>query len=141
MALNRVVLSGRITRDPELKTTAAGIPIVSFSIAVDRNFKNDQGGHDTDFFNITGWRRVAEFVSQYLKKGRLVEIDGRLQVRSWVDQSTGMKRSTIDVIADEVYPVGPRPAEDETHDAATTYQATGTAPVEEADEDDPFENA
>jgi single-strand DNA-binding protein len=113
MALNRVVLVGRLTRDPELKYTPAGVPVASMGIAVDRFTKDESGNFEVDFFNVTAWRRTAEFAQNYLKKGRLVSVDGRLQTRSWVDQATGMKRSTVDIVADNLDPVGPRPAGDE----------------------------
>ncbi len=113
MALNRVVLVGRLTRDPEMKYTPAGIPIASMGIAVDRFTKDDQGNYEVDFFNVTAFRRTAEFAQNYLKKGRLVSVDGRLQMRSWVDQASGQKRSAVDIIADNLDPVGPRPQGDE----------------------------
>ncbi len=139
MALNRVVLVGRMTKDVDLKFTPAGIAVGSFSIAVDRFTKDDSGNYETDFFNVTVWRKTAEFAKNFLGKGRLISLDGRLQARSWVDQATGMKRSTVDIVADNVDPVGPKPAGHEDHDAASTYQATGTeTAVIEADEDDPF---
>lgn len=140
MALNRVVLHGRLTKDPELKYTPAGVPVATTSIAVDRFTKDESGNYETDFFNVTAWRRTAEFLHNYLKKGREVVIEGRLQTRSWVDQATGMKRSAVDVVADNVDSCGPRPVED-TPTAEATYQATGTEPVADVDEDDPFENA
>lgn len=113
MALNRVVLVGRLTKDPELKYTPAGVPVATMGIAVDRFTKDESGNYEVDFFNVTAWRRTAEFAQNYLKKGRLVSVDGRLQTRSWVDQATGMKRSAVDIVADNLDPVGPRPAGDE----------------------------
>jgi single-strand DNA-binding protein len=142
MSLNRVVLVGRITRTPELKYTPAGAPVVSFSIAVDRFTKDEAGKYETDFFNVTAWRKTAEFVSQYLPKGRLISIDGRLQTRSWVDQATGMKRSAVEIVADNVDPVGPKPASEEDHsDQPPVRPTTPTAPASDEDESDPFEDA
>lgn len=112
MALNRVTLVGRLTRDPELKYTPAAVPVASMGIAVKRMTKDEAGNYEVDFFNITAWRRTAEFAGNYLKKGRLVSVDGRLQTRSWVDQATGMKRSAVDIVAEHLDPVGPRPADD-----------------------------
>ena len=114
MALNRVVLVGRLTKDPELKYTPAGVPVATMGIAVDRFTKDESGNYEVDFFNVTAWRRTAEFAQNYLKKGRLVSVDGRLQTRSWVDQATGMKRSAVDIVADNLDPVGPRPAGEES---------------------------
>jgi len=134
MALNRVVLVGRLTRDPELKYTPAGVPLASMSIAVDRITKDESGNYETDFFNVTAWRRTAEFAQNYLKKGRLVSVDGRLQTRSWVDQATGMKRSAVDIVADNLEPVGPRPSGEEyvpeggEHAAAEPAPATSAPP-------------
>ena len=84
--LNRVVLVGRLTRDPEMKYTPQGVAVAQMGIAVQRFTKNETGDYDVDFFNVTAWKRTAEYVTQYLKKGRLVSIDGRLQTRSWTDQ-------------------------------------------------------
>jgi single-strand DNA-binding protein len=129
MALNRVVLVGRLTRDPELKYTPAGVPIATMGIAVDRFTKDESGNYEVDFFNVTAWRRTAEFAQNYLKKGRLVSVDGRLQTRSWVDQATGMKRSAVDIVADNLDPVGPRPAGDEFVPEGGDHAAAEPAPT------------
>jgi single-strand DNA-binding protein len=132
MALNRVVLVGRLTKDPELKYTPAGVPVATMGIAVDRFTKDESGNYEVDFFNVTAWRRTAEFAQNYLKKGRLVSVDGRLQTRSWVDQATGMKRSAVDIVADNLDPVGPRPAGEEfvadTEHSAAAEPAPTSAP-------------
>jgi single-strand DNA-binding protein len=100
--LNRVVLIGRLGRDPELRYTPSGIPVCSFSIAVDRpQAANAQGERETDWIDIVAWRQRAEFAANYLSKGRLVAVDGRLQIRSWNAQD-GTKRKTAEVIADEL---------------------------------------
>jgi single-strand DNA-binding protein len=99
--VNRVVLVGRLTRDPELKYTPAGVAVAQMGLAVNRFTKNDQGEYETDFFNIVAWRRTAEFASQYLKKGRLVSVDGRIQTRSWVAQD-GTKRKEFEIVADNL---------------------------------------
>ncbi len=83
--LNKSFLMGRLTRDPELRHTQAGTPVCSFSIACERDFKNDKGERDTDFFDCVAWRQTAEFVSQYFTKGRMVIVEGRLQNRDWTD--------------------------------------------------------
>lgn len=100
--LNRVVLVGRLTRDPEVKYTVQGVAVARFGLAVNRVTKNDQGDYEVDFFDIVAFRRTADFVGQYLKKGRLVSVDGRLQTRSWTDQQTGQKRTGFEIIADNV---------------------------------------
>lgn len=109
--LNRVVLIGRLTRDPEMKYTPAGVAVAQMGIAVQRFTKNETGDYDVDFFDVVAWRRTAEFAANYLKKGRLVSVDGRLQTRSWVAQD-GTKRRAFEIVADNLDPVGPRPEEE-----------------------------
>jgi single-strand DNA-binding protein len=99
--LNRAVLIGRLTADPELRYTPSGVPVTSFRIAVDRPFTNAQGERGTDFINIVAWRKTAEFVANYLNKGRLVSVEGRLQIRNWQTQE-GQRRETAEVVADSV---------------------------------------
>ena len=100
--LNKVILGGRLTADPELKQTTNGIPVVTFSIAVNRRFQSKENAQQqTDFFNVTAWRATAEFVSRYFRKGSSICVIGSLQNRSWTDQQ-GAKRYATDVIADEV---------------------------------------
>ena len=101
--LNHIVIMGRLTRDPELRRTGSGLPVASFSVAVDRDFgKNENGEKETDFIDCVAWRNTAEFVSKYVTKGRLVVVSGRLQIRSWNDKD-GNKRRTAEVVADNVY--------------------------------------
>ena len=100
--LNRTCLMGRLTRDPELRNTQTGIPVCSFSIACDRNFKNANGERETDFFDCVAWRQTAEFVSRHFTKGRMAVVEGRLQLRDWTDRD-GNKRRTAEVVADNVY--------------------------------------
>ena len=100
--LNRTIMMGRLTRDPELRNTQAGIPVCSFSIACDRGFKNANGERETDFFDCVAWRQTAEFVSRYFTKGRMTVVEGRLQNRDWTDKE-GNKRRTTELIADNVY--------------------------------------
>jgi len=99
--INVVVLTGRLVADPELKYTPSGVAVCSFRIAVDRRFKSESGERETDFIDIVAWRQNAEFSANYLSKGRLVGVQGRLQQRSWVQQD-GQKRSKIEVVADNV---------------------------------------
>src|SRR5919202_2690453 len=97
--LNRVILIGRLANDPELKYTPSGIAVSSFRLAVDRQFPNSQGERETDFIDIVVWRQSAEFAANYLGKGRLVAVDGRLQIRNWVAQD-GTRRRSAEVVAD-----------------------------------------
>ena len=101
-SFNKVILIGNMTADPELKQTAAGISVCSFSIAVNRRFaKAEQGQQNVDFINIVTWRQQAEFVSRYFKKGNPILICGQLQTRTWNDVQ-GQKRYATEVVADEV---------------------------------------
>lgn len=99
--LNRVILIGRLTRDPEMRFTQGGVPVVNFTLAVDRNYTNQQGERGTDFIRIVAWNKLAETVANYLSKGRLVAVDGRLQVRSYEDRE-GQKRQSCEVVAETV---------------------------------------
>jgi len=91
--LNRIVLIGRLTRDPELRYVPSGHPVASFTLAVDRPFVNQQGERGTDFIDVVAWRRLAEQVTQHLNKGRLVAVEGRLQIRSYETQDGQKRRS------------------------------------------------
>ena len=100
--MNKVYLIGNLTRDPEMRSTSAGIPVCNFSIAVNRRFKNAQTGQqETDFFNIVAWRQLAELCGRYLAKGRKVAVCGSIQIRSYEAQD-GSKRTAFDIVADEV---------------------------------------
>ena len=101
--LNRIILMGRLTRDPELRQTQSGASVANFSLAVDRDFKDKQTGEKTtDFIDIVAWRSSAEFVSRYFTKGRMAVVEGRLQLRDWTDRD-GNKRRTAEVLAEHVY--------------------------------------
>ncbi|KUO52942.1 MAG: single-stranded DNA-binding protein [Desulfitibacter sp. BRH_c19] len=99
--LNKVILIGRLTRDPELRYTGSGIPVANFSLAVDRPFANKQGERETDFIRIVVWRKLAEVCAKNLGKGRLVAVDGRIQINSYEAQD-GSKRQATDVVAENV---------------------------------------
>ena len=100
--LNRAVLMGRLTRDPELRYTQNNIAVTSFTLAGDRNFGRQGDQKQTDFIDIVAWRNTAEFVSKYFKKGQLVAVAGSIQTRNWEDKS-GNKRVSVEVVADETY--------------------------------------
>ena len=138
-----------------MKYTPQGVPVATMGIAVDRFTKNDQGEYETDFFNIVAWRRSAEFASNYLKKGRLVSVDGRLQARSWVKQATGQKRTTYEIVAENIQGLDKRGdaepmPEDDGGGAAAEPRAAAPArppaarpaasapPADDIDESDPF---
>src|SRR2546421_5048086 len=99
--INRVVLVGRLTRDPELRTTTTGKSVCDFSIAVQKRMKPQDGSPDADFFRVNAWEKTAEYVSNYLTKGRLVAVDGRLQSRKYT-ASDGTNREVIEVVAESV---------------------------------------
>lgn len=100
--LNKIILMGRLTRDPELRRTNGGTAVASFALAVDRDFKSQSGEKETDFIDIVAWRNTAEFVSKYFSKGRTAVVEGRLQIRDWTDKDGGKRRSA-EVIAENVY--------------------------------------
>lgn len=101
--LNHITIMGRLVRDPELRRTQSGVPVASFTIAVDRDFGTQpDGSKETDFIDIVAWRNTGEFVSKYFSKGRMAVVSGRLQMRKWTDNS-GNKRTTAEIVADSVY--------------------------------------
>ena len=105
---NKVILGGRLTADPELKQTPNGVPVVSFSIAVNRRYQSKDGGQQlADFFNVTAWRGTAELVSRYFHKGSSICVVGSIQNRTWTDNQ-GNKRYATDIIAEEVHFVDSR---------------------------------
>lgn len=99
--LNRIILIGRLTRDPELRYTPNGVAVANFALAVDRPFTNQSGEREVDFIDVVVWRKTAETVANHLNKGRLVAVEGRLQVRSYETQE-GQKRRVAEVVAENV---------------------------------------
>ena len=98
--LNRIILIGRLTKDPELRYTPNGIAVAQFTLAVDRPFKNQEGERETDFINIVVWRKQGENCAEYLAKGRLAAVDGRLQIRTY--DKDGKRQYYTEVVADSV---------------------------------------
>ena len=150
--LNKVILMGHMTADPELKQTTSGISVCSFSIGVNRRYsKADQGQQSVDFINIVSWRQQAEFVSRYFKKGSSIIVCGSIQTRSWTDQN-GQKRYVTEVVADEVSFGAPAASSQNNGERAQSqgytpaaygtpsYNSTGSAEFEEipGDESLPF---
>lgn len=100
---NKVILGGRLTADPELKTTPSGISVTSFTVAVNRRYGGKAGEEaQADFFNVTAWRQTAEFITRYFRKASSICVVGTLQTRSWTDQQ-GQKRFATEIVADEAY--------------------------------------
>ena len=130
--LNRIVLIGRLTRDPELRYTPSGVAVASFSLAVDRPFANQQGERETDFIDIVVWRKLAETVSGHLQKGRLVAVQGRLQIRSYETQD-GQRRKAAEVVADDVRFLD-RPRDSQGAEGFGDYAGPGAGADDDADE-------
>jgi len=125
--LNRIIVMGRLTRDPELRHTQTGTPVASFSLAVDRDFKDKQSGERaTDFIDVVAWRATAEFISRYFTKGRMAVVEGRLQMRDWTDKE-GNKRRSAEVIAENVY-FGDSKRDNESAGAYSAPPPIGGAP-------------
>ena len=101
--LNKIVIMGRLTRDPEMRQTGSGTSVTSFSLAVERDYSGRDGGEkQTDFIDVVAWRHTAEFVDKYFAKGDMAAVSGRLQIRDWTDKD-GNKRRSAEVVADNVY--------------------------------------
>ena len=132
--MNKVILVGNLTRDPELTETPNGIAVCRFSIAVSRDYANSEGNRETDFFNITVWRGRAENCGRYLKKGNKVAIVGSLQNRSYEDKD-GIKRNVTDVIANEVEFLTPKSAQGEGEVDATVSSSSRVRPQLEVMDD------
>lgn len=133
--LNRIVLMGRLTRDPELRHTQSGTAVAGFSLAVERDFKGDTGDRETDFIDCVAWRSTAEFVSRYLSKGRMAIVDGRLQMRDWTDRD-GNKRRSAEVVADHVYFGDSKREAGTSQGQITAYQSSGEVDAFEELKDD-----
>jgi len=144
MNLNKVILIGRLTADPDLRTTPSGTHVVSFSIATNRNWTDKDGNkkEETEFHNIVAWGRQADVVNQYSKKGALIMIEGRLQTRSWEDKE-GQTRRTTEVIAERIQ-LGPRAFSqgtaqskgDDTKSGESDQKKEDEMPVIDLDSDD-----
>lgn len=137
--LNKIILMGRLTRDPELRRTGSGTAVTSFSLAVDRDFKSQSGEKETDFIDIVAWKNTAEFVSRYFTKGRMAVVEGRLQLREWRDQN-GNKRRNAEILADNVY-FGDSKSESKSpaqNFGALNERMTEFAPIEQEDGELPF---
>lgn len=108
--LNKIILMGRLGRDPEVRYTQSGTPVASFSLAVDRDFVDQATGRrPTDWIEVAAWNAKAKFVQQYFRKGQLAVVEGRLQIRDWTDKE-GAKRRTAEVVADQIYFAGAKTA-------------------------------
>lgn len=121
--LNRIVIMGRMARDPELRHTQTGAPVANFILAVDRDFKDkNTGERQTDWIDVVAWRSTGEFVSKYFTKGRMAVVEGRLQIREWTDKE-GNRRTTAEVVADSVY-FGDSKRDGDGVNTSSSYRAT-----------------
>lgn len=121
--LNKVILMGRLTADPDLKQTQSGVNVVSFSIAVDRDYSNGEE-KQTDFINIVAWRQTAEFISKYFLKGRMIAVEGSLQTRNYTD-GNGNKRNITEVLVDRAYFADSKAGKNEEKPTASTIEDVG----------------
>ena len=137
--INKVILTGRMVKDPELKVTPSGTSVCTFRIAVDRRFKGENGEKVADFFTVVAWKGTAEFVGSYCPKGRLIAVDGRLQTRQWQDQS-GQNRSVVEVVAESVDALDRPRGEDSEDGTPEGLKKMGAYRVENVDDYDPFAN-
>lgn len=139
-SVNKVILVGRLGKDPELKYTQGGTPVVKFSLATDETWKDQSGEKQTrtEWHNIVAWRKLAEICGQYLNKGKLVYIEGKLQTRSW-DDKEGNKRYTTEIVADNMVMLGAKSEEKHERSAAASASTT-SSPSEPniTDDDIPF---
>ncbi len=135
--MNKVFLIGNLTRDPELTETASGVPVCHFSIAVNRNYQSQDGERQTDFFNCTAWRAMAETIARYTKKGKKVSVVGSIQLRNYEDNQ-GVKRTAVDIICQDVEFLSPRDSDDSFEDVneAPRQSAPKRKPVLQAMDDD-----
>lgn len=131
--LNRVILMGRLTADPELRQTQTGTSVVSFSIAVDRDYTPKGEEKQTDFINLVAWRQTAEFISKYFSKGKMIAVEGRIQTRNYTDNN-GNKRYVTEVIVDRPYFADSKSSSDNTtftngpeHPAYSQETSSGTS--------------
>ena len=125
--MNRVCLVGRLTTKPELKYTPSNVPTTRFSLAVNRIFKNEQGGRDADFINILAWRKTAELICNYFDKGSQIGLEGRIQTGSY-DDKDGNKRYTTEVVVDQVYFIDSKNSSNTSSDVSPyDYQDTSSS--------------
>jgi len=133
--LNRVVLVGRLVRDPELRYSPSGVAVTNFTLAVDRKFKNAQGERETDFIPCVVFKQLAELCANYLAKGKLASVDGRIQIRTYNDKD-GQKRWVTEVIAENVHFLSPK--DGQAGASARTTNGTEYGHEVNLDDDIPF---
>lgn len=132
--MNKVLLIGNLTKDPELSTTTAGISVARFTLAVSRRYTNSEGERETDFLNVVAWRGLADTCHRYLRKGSKVAILGSIQVRSY-DAQDGTKRFTTDIVAEEVEFVGNKPQGSDGEATEKTEKVEDVTKLQPVDDD------
>ena len=142
--MNKIILVGRLTKDPEVRTTSAGFNTVNFTVAVNRNFKNKDGNYDADFLPCVAFRNTADFVSKHFKKGSLIGVEGRVQTRSY-DAQDGTKRYVTEVIVENIEFVGGKNENNTSSSDSAYIDAPSEAPIDQMPEydiptSDPYEN-
>ena len=142
--MNKIVLVGRLTKDPEVRSTSAGFSTVNFTVAVNRRYKNKEGGYDADFLPCVAFRSTAEFVGKYFKKGSLIGVEGSVQTRSY-DAQDGTKRYVTEVVVENVEFVGGKNEGNSSTSNNSYVDAPSEAPIDEMPEydiptSDPYEN-
>ena len=135
--LNKAIIMGRFVQNPELKYTPSNVPVVSFTIAVNRDFKDQNGQYPTDFLDCVAWRNTAEFVSRYFQKGSLCAVEGTIQARMWEDKN-GSKRKTVEIIASNVYFAESKKNSSDGGSFASTYDVPPAPSFEQFDAQDDF---
>jgi single-strand DNA-binding protein len=134
--LNKVILMGRLTRDPELRTTASDISVCTFTVAVDRRYQKSGENRQTDFINVVAWRTTAEFVNRYFSKGRMINVVGSLQTRTW-DDAEGKRHYVTEVVAEEINFCGdkkPESSNDNSFEDNQDFESKGFEPFETSDD-------
>lgn len=128
--LNHITLAGRLVRDPELRRTQNGTAVASFTLACERDFKNESGDREVDFIDCVAWRKTAELVSGYFTKGRMAIVSGRMQIRGWTDKD-GNRRKSAEILVDNIYFGDSKPQAE-----GAAAEASGAEPYGEIAEDD-----
>lgn len=135
--MNKVFLIGNLTRDPELTETASGVAVCKFSIAVSRNYTTGDGERQTDFFNCIAWRGLGETIARYCKKGKKISVVGSVEMRNYEDNN-GIKRTAVDIIAQDIEFLSPKEADDEAETPKPTGKKKPTLREMDDDGDIPF---
>lgn len=137
--LNHITIMGRLVRDPELRRTTSGTAVASFTVAVDRDFgKGENGEKQTDFIDCVAWRQAGEFVSKYFAKGRMIVVDGRLELRDWTDKDGNKRRNAEINVSSAYFGDSKKDGAEGSQTAAGAYPANTYAPIADVDDDLPW---